>query len=80
MADLNALIAQIIALHDSGGNPSQMMNAIMNKNPNINQLGTQLNNMSQGMSKSEFYLQLARQNGLSEQNIQGLSRILGGKK
>ena len=35
--------------------------------------------MAQGRTPKEFILQLARQNGVNEKNLQGLERILGGK-
>ena len=38
-----------------------------------------MQNMAQGRNPKEFLMQLARQNGVSEKNLQGLSRILGGK-
>ena len=77
--DINQTIERIIALHDSGGNPSQFMQTIMSQNPSINQYSSQLTNMSKGMTKPQFYLQLARQGGVSEQNIKGLARIMGVK-
>ena len=78
--DINQIIEKIITLHDSGGNPQAMMQSMLSKNPNIQQMGTQFNNMKQGRSNAEMYLQLAKQAGLSEKNIQGLSRILGIKQ
>jgi hypothetical protein len=56
------------------------MQGMMQRTPQINQMQTQLQNMAQGRSPQEFLIQLARQNGVSEENIQGLSRILGGRK
>ena len=78
--DINSTIQNIIALYNSGGNPQQIMQQMMQRTPQINQMQTQLQNMAQGRSPQEFLIQLARQNGVSEENIQGLSRILGGKK
>lgn len=78
--DINSTIQNIIALYNSGGNPQQIMQQMMQKTPQINQMQTQLQNMAQGRSPQEFLIQLARQNGVSEENIQGLSRILGGRK
>ena len=78
--DINSTIQNIIALYNSGGNPQQIMQQMMQRTPQINQMQTQLQNMAQGRSPQEFLIQLARQNGVSEENIQGLSRILGGRK
>ena len=77
--DINQTIENIIALYERGGNPQQIMQNMMNKNSQIGQFQTQLQNMAQGRTPQEFLMQLARQNGVSEKNLQGLSRILGGK-
>lgn len=77
--DINQAIENIIALYDRGGNPQQVMQSMMQKNGQVGQFQTQLQNMAQGRSPKEFLIQLARQNGVSEKNLQGLSRILGGK-
>ena len=78
--NLNAIIERIVALHDSGGNPQQMMQQIMQRNMPINQMATQYNNMKQGRTDAQTLMQLARQSGaVSEQNLQALARILGVK-
>lgn len=77
--NINATLERIIALYDSGGDPNKMMQSMFGNNPNIGNFATQFNNMRQGRSNREFLLQLAKQNGVSEQNIQGLQRILGAK-
>ena len=79
MNQLNETLQQIIALHDSGGNPSQLMQTMFSGNSNVNQMKTQLQNMAQGKNMNEFIIQLAKQNGVSEQNIQGIMRIFGKK-
>ena len=76
--DLNSVIEKIIMLHDKGGNPQQLMQQMFG-NTNIGQLNSQIQNMSKGMTKGQFYLQLAKQGGVSEQNIQKLAQILGVK-
>ena len=80
MQDINSAIQNIIALYRSGGNPTQIMQGMMNRNPQINQMKTQLNNMAQGRNPQEFLLQLARQNGVNEENLKGLSQILSGRR
>ncbi len=77
--DINQTIENIVALYDSGGNPQQVMQTMMQKNNQVSQMKTQLQNMAQGRNPNEFLLQLARQNGVSEKNLQGLARILGAK-
>lgn len=78
--DINQTLEQIIRFYDSGGNPQQVMQNMMQQNPQMNQMQTQMRNMAQGRSPQEFILQMAKQNGVSEQNLQGLARILGAKK
>lgn len=77
--DLNKTIEQIIALHDTGGNPQQIMQLMFGNNPNLNQMAMQYKNMTQGRNPKDAILQLAKQGGISEQNLKGLARILGVK-
>lgn len=77
--DLNQLIERIIWLHDNGGNPQQLAQQIIQPNMPIQQMATQFNNMKQGMTNKDALMQLARQGGLTDKNIQGLARILGVK-
>lgn len=78
--DINQRIEQIIALYDKGGNPQQLMQQMMGQGSQIGQVQTQLKNMAQGRTPLEFILQMAKQNGVSEQNLQGIARILSAKK
>lgn len=80
MNDLNAVIERIIAMYDSGGNPQQIMQNMMQQGTPIGQMQSQMQNMAQGRSPMEFILQIARQNGVSEQNLQGIARILSAKR
>ena len=77
--DINQVIENIINLYDRGGNPQQVMQSMMQQNSQVGQMQTQLQNMAQGRSPKAFLLQLARQNSVSEKNLQGLSRILSGR-
>lgn len=77
--DINQTLERIIALYDNGGNPQQMMQQMMTRTPQVGQMKTQLQNMAQGRNPNEFILQLAKQNGASEQNLQGLARILNSR-
>lgn len=77
--DINQTIERIITLYDRGGNPQQIMQQMFQKNPQISQMQTQMQNMAQGRSPKDFILQIAKQNGVSEQNLQGILRILGKK-
>lgn len=77
--DINQTLERIIALYNSGGSPQQVMQQMMQKNPQVGQVQSQLQNMAQGRNPAEFILQLAKQNGASEQNLQGLAKILNAK-
>lgn len=73
--DINQTLEQIIRFYDSGGNPQQVMQNMMQQNPQINQMQTQIKNMAQGRNPREFILQIAKQNGVSEQNLHQIERI-----
>ena len=77
--NLNQMIENVISFYKSGGNPNDFMQNIIRNNPNINMFNTQLKNMAQGKNMTEFLLQLAKQNGVNEKNLEGLARILGAK-
>ena len=78
MGDINNMLEQIIQFHKSGRNPQELMQRFMPNN--LEQMKQKMQNMAQGRSPAEFILQLARQNGDSEQNLQGLAQILGAKR
>lgn len=77
--NINQTIENIVALYERGGNPQQLMQSMMQRNGQVGQLQTQIQNMAQGRNPKEFIMQIARQNGVSDKNIQGLMKILGGK-
>lgn len=77
--NINQMIENVINFYNSGGNPNEFMQSIIRNNPDINMFNTQLKNMAQGKNMTEFLLQLAKQNGVNEKNIEGLARILGAK-
>lgn len=79
MNNINQMIENVINFYNSGGNPNEFMQSIIRNNPNINMFNTQLKNMAQGKNMTEFLLQLAKQNGVNERNLEGLARILGAK-
>lgn len=79
MNNINQMIENVINFYNSGGNPNEFMQSIIRNNPDINMFNTQLKNMAQGKNMTEFLLQLAKQNGVNEKNLEGLARILGAK-
>ena len=73
--NVNAVISQIMALKKQGKNPQAVMQMLMQRNPQYSQALQQLKNMSNGRNPQEFVMQLARQNGVSEENLQAIQEI-----
>lgn len=83
--ELNRRAEMIINMANQGMTPQnfaqQMFGGQMNNyQTQINQTMTQLNNMAQGKSMPEFYIQALKQNGLSDKNAEGLAKLMGMKK
>lgn len=78
MGDINSMLEQIIQFYNSGRNPQELMQRFVPNN--LEQMKQKMQNMAQGRSPAEFIMQLARQNGASEQNLNGLAQILGARK
>jgi ABC-type molybdate transport system substrate-binding protein len=77
MNDINAIIQNIIQMKNSGRNPQAILQMMMQNNPQMQQYMAILKNMSNGKSAQEFITQLAKQNGVNEQNMQALSKMFG---
>ena len=77
--DINQTIEALVNLYDGGKRPQDIMQMI-GQNNNIGQMKTQIQNMAQGRTPTEFILQIAKQNGATEQNLQHLARMLGVKQ
>ena len=79
--ELNQRAEMIINMANQGMQPQAVMQQIMGGSVNYqNQLQVaqiQLKNMANGRPMNEFIIQALKQGGLSEQNAQGLSRLLG---
>ena len=73
--DVNQALQSIFQMRNAGRNPQQIMQMLMQRNPQYSQMLTQIRNMSQGRSTKEFVMQLARQNGVNEQNLQMLNQM-----
>jgi hypothetical protein len=76
--DVNQALQSIFQMRNAGQNPQQIMQMLIQRNPQYSQMLTQIRNMSQGRSTKEFVMQLARQNGVSEQNLAQLMQMLNG--
>lgn len=79
--ELNQRAEMIINMANRGMQPQAVMQQLMGRNANyqneIQLAQTQLKNMAQGRPMPEFIIQALKQNGLTEQNAIGLSRLMG---
>ena len=79
--ELNQRAEMIINMASKGMQPQAVMQQLLGRNANYqNQMQTvqtQLKNMANGRPMNEFLLQALKQSGLTEQNAQGLARLLG---
>ena len=79
--ELNQRAEMIINMANRGMQPQAVMQQLLGRNANYkNQMQTvqtQLTNMAQGRPMNEFIIQALKQNGLTEQNAIGLSRLMG---
>lgn len=75
--DVNQALQSIFQMRNAGRNPQQIMQMMIQQNPQIQQQLAMLKNMSNGKSPKEFFSQLARQNGVNEQNMAQLMQMLG---
>lgn len=79
--ELNQRAEMIINLANQGMNPQAVMQQLWGKNMNyqnqMNTIQTQLKNMANGRPMNEFLMQALKQSGLTEQNAQGISKLLG---
>ena len=76
MQDINELVQMIYTLKNQGKNPNEVYQLLMQRHPNYNLALTRYQNMTQGRNPKDFILQMARQNGLSEQNAKLLAEML----
>ena len=72
----NDFLQNMLSFKQSGKNPAQLMQMIMQRNPQYNQMMTTLQNMAQGKNPREFIIQLAKQNGVGEQQLQQIMQLL----
>lgn len=75
--DVNQALQQLFQMKNAGQNPQAVLQMMMQRNPQIKQLLTQFQNMSNGKNPRDFLTQLAKQNGVSEQNMAQLMQMFG---
>ena len=73
----NPMLQKIFEIKNNGGTPQQAMQVLLSMNPNINMAQTQLTNMSRGRSPQEFLMQLAKQQGVNPEMMQGIMSLFG---
>ena len=76
---MNQAIQSILQMKNAGRNPQQIMQMLIQRNPQYSQMLTQIRNMSNGRNPQEFVMQLARQNGVNEHNMAQLMQMFGNK-
>ena len=72
---VNQALQNLISMKNSGKSPQMVLQMIMQHNPKVGQLMTQFRNMSNGRNPRDFITQLARQNGVSDQNISAIQQM-----
>ncbi len=77
--NINQTLQGIINMANAGRNPQQIMQVLIQKNPQINQALTKLKNMAGNKSMPEFIEQYAKQNGVDQNMISQLTQIMSRK-
>lgn len=75
--DVNQALQSLFQMKNAGRNPQQILQMMIQQNPQMQQQLAMLKNMSQGKSAQEFFSQLAKQNGVNEQNMAQLMQMFG---
>lgn len=73
--DVNQALQSLFQMKNSGQNPQAILQMFIQQNPQVAQLMTQFKNMSNGRNPRDFITQLARQNGVSEQNLSAIQQM-----
>ena len=75
--DVNQALQSIFQMKNAGRNPQQIMQMLIQQNPQMQQNLAVLQNMARGKNPQEFFSQLAKQNGVSEQNMAQIMQMFG---
>ena len=60
-------------------NPQEIMQMLIQQNPQIKRMLVQVQNMAQGRTPQEFITQIAQQNGVGQDKIDQLLKLIGRK-
>ena len=63
---------QMMSMMNNANNPKAMLDAMFQQNPQLRQVMEQLKNSSYGASPEQIARQLAKQNGISEEQLMQL--------
>lgn len=74
--NINQTIQSIMQMKNQGYTPQAVMQMMMQSNPQYSQMISQMKNMANGKNPQEFITQLAKQNGVSEENINAIQQML----
>ena len=75
----NNPIQMVMSFMESGGNPQVLAQQIVNQNPQMVQMISQVKNMAGNKTPKEFAMQLAKQNGMNQKQIENLFNKMGSK-
>jgi uncharacterized protein YutE (UPF0331/DUF86 family) len=75
--DINQALQSVFQMKNAGRNPQQILQMMMQQNPQMQQMLVTLQNMAQGKTPQEFFCQLAKQNGVNEQNMAQIKQMFG---
>lgn len=67
--NINQTLQQIFGLKNAGRNPQQILQMLLQMNPQANQMLQTLKNMANGKDPRQFFSQLAMQNGVDQNNL-----------
>ena len=67
--NINQTLQQIFNLKNAGRNPQQILQMLIQANPQTSQALQVLKNMASGKNPRQFFSQLAMQNGVDENNL-----------
>ena len=67
--DINQSLQNIFAMKNAGRNPQMILQMLMQQNPQVGQLMTTFQNMTNGKNPRDFITQMARQSGVNEENM-----------
>lgn len=71
-------IFQLAKLISKKGSPEKLMQELMMTNPQVREFVGQVKNSTQGASAKSIALQMAKQNGVSEDDVMSMFEMLNG--